>query len=408
MNGRIAVLGGGMLGVCTALELAHRGRNVTLLEGAADVMEGASRWNEGKIHLGFLYAADASMSTAMRLIPGGLAFFPLLSRLLGRRLEEFCTTDDDLFLVHRQSIVDGASFRSYAERVASLLRDATSQIPHSSYVSDLRRAAVRLLTPMELSTVTPSEDVIAAFRVPERSISTIPIADLLRQALLNEPRVGLRTSTWIAGVERRDDGRLDVSVGRAQRSTFEDGPFDIVINALWEGRPLVDASIDIHPPGPWSHRFRVAAFAQNATSNLQSAVVCTGPFGDVKRYADGRAYLSWYEAGLIAQGTALEPPRRAATLTAERRADVLRSTLASLGQFFPAVLDFTASRGDAEVHGGWVYAVGQGSLADPASTLHRRDRFNMTIDGGYISVDTAKYSLAPWLAAQVADTVSPQ
>src|SRR5689334_14845935 len=61
VNDRIAVLGGGMLGVCTALELAHRGRDVTLLEGAADVMQGASRWNEGKIHLGFLYAADASM-----------------------------------------------------------------------------------------------------------------------------------------------------------------------------------------------------------------------------------------------------------------------------------------------------------------------------------------------------------
>jgi hypothetical protein len=58
-----------------------------------------------------------------------------------------------------------------------------------------------------------------------------------------------------------------------------------------------------------------------------------------------------------------------------------------------------------EVHGGWVYALGQGSLSDPASTLHRRDRFNMTVDGGYISVDTAKYSLAPWLAHRVAKLV---
>ncbi|MEN3355193.1 MAG: hypothetical protein V7640_3351, partial [Betaproteobacteria bacterium] len=54
---RIAILGGGMLGICTALELARRGRRVTLIEGAADVLQGASRWNEGKVHLGFLYAA---------------------------------------------------------------------------------------------------------------------------------------------------------------------------------------------------------------------------------------------------------------------------------------------------------------------------------------------------------------
>ena len=52
-----------------------------------------------------------------------------------------------------------------------------------------------------------------------------------------------------------------------------------------------------------------------------------------------------------------------------------------------------------------MFAIGQGSLADPASTLHQRDKFNMTIDGGYISVDTAKYSLAPWLAERVAHMI---
>ncbi|HEX8944702.1 MAG TPA: FAD-dependent oxidoreductase, partial [Gemmatimonadaceae bacterium] len=68
-QGRIAILGGGMLGVCTALELARRGRPVTLIEGATRLLDGASRWNEGKIHLGFLYAADPTLSTATRLIP---------------------------------------------------------------------------------------------------------------------------------------------------------------------------------------------------------------------------------------------------------------------------------------------------------------------------------------------------
>jgi hypothetical protein len=43
----------------------------------------ASRWNEGKIHLGYLYANDASLDTARRMIPGGLAFADLMQELLG-------------------------------------------------------------------------------------------------------------------------------------------------------------------------------------------------------------------------------------------------------------------------------------------------------------------------------------
>jgi len=80
----------------------------------------------------------------------------------------------------------------------------------------------------------------------------------------------------------------------------------------------------------------------------------------------------------------------------------MRGTLDALGNFFPAVRDLRRNAQELEVHGGWVYAIGGGSLADRASTLHRRDKFSMTVDRGYISVDTAKYSLAPWLAARVA------
>jgi hypothetical protein len=178
--------------------------------------------------------------------------------------------------------------------------------------------------------------------------------------------------------------------------------FDVVVNALWEGRPAVDATLGIVPPAPWSHRFRAGIFAHAGDTTLRSAVLCTGPFGDIKRYRDGRLYLSWYKAGLLAEGCAIEPPRSAAMLTPERRERVMQGTLDGLSSFFPAVRDLPRQADVLEVRGGWVYAIGQGSLADRASTLHQRDKFIMTVDRGYISVDTAKYSLAPWLADRIA------
>jgi hypothetical protein len=102
----------------------------------------------------------------------------------------------------------------------------------------------------------------------------------------------------------------------------------------------------------------------------------------------------------------MEPPRRKAKLSRERGAQVMQGTIDALAKYFPAVVDLAHEADELEVRGGWVYAIGQGSLADRASTLHQRDKFEITIDRGYISVDTAKYSLAPWLAAKVAETIT--
>jgi hypothetical protein len=197
----------------------------------------------------------------------------------------------------------------------------------------------------------------------------------------------VHVGTWVNGVRRRDDGRLDVITGAVDANAFTG--FDVVVNALWEGRPAVDATLGIVPPAPWSHRFRAGIFAHAGDTTLRSAVLCTGPFGDIKRYRDGRLYLSWYKAGLLAEGCAIEPPRSAAMLTPERRERVMQGTLDGLSSFFPAVCDLARQADVLEVRGGWVYAIGQGSLADRASTLHQRDKFIMTVDRGYISVDTA-------------------
>ena len=391
-----------MLGVCVALELARRGESVTLVDGAEELLQGASRWNEGKIHLGYLYAADPGLNTARRLIPGGLAFRGLVERHIGRSLDGYMT-DDDVFLVHRDSVVDAASFGAYANRVAELVREAASSSDAPLYLSDVSRSSVQRLSSSDLARLTPSGQVVAGFRVSERSISTRPVADLLVSAIRAEPRVEVCTGVWIDGVRRRADSRLELVTPRAGPLTL--GAFDVVINALWEGRPAVDVSLGVRPVAPWTHRFRAAVFAEAPNSALEGGVLCTGPFGDIKRYGDGRLYLSWYRAGLLAEGNDIEPPRERSALTSLRAELVRSQTLAGLAEYFPGIAQLCAEAETLEVHGGWVYAIGDGSLADPSSTLHQRDKFAITRDRGYISVDTAKYSLAPWLAERVAQMV---
>ena len=55
----IAILGAGLAGVGVALELSRRAIPVTLIEQDPLPINRASLRNEGKIHLGLIYANDA-------------------------------------------------------------------------------------------------------------------------------------------------------------------------------------------------------------------------------------------------------------------------------------------------------------------------------------------------------------
>ena len=54
MNAGILIIGAGIQGASIALELAHRGRAVTLIERDTLPMNRASLRNEGKIPLGLI------------------------------------------------------------------------------------------------------------------------------------------------------------------------------------------------------------------------------------------------------------------------------------------------------------------------------------------------------------------
>lgn len=398
---RIAVLGAGILGSSAALFLARRGAEITLLDATAAPFSRASRWNEGKIHLGYLYAADPSLRTARRLLPGGLAFRSLVEELTGCSLADAITDHDDTYLVHRDSVVPAGEIGDYLRAVTAL---AASQPAARRYLVDLTAARIRPLTRAAIAGSFDSDLVAAGFHLPERSVDTRLVADRFVAVLDAEPRITSRLDTRVTGV--RAAGTGDGLVVDTERGAC--GPFDFVLNALWEGRPAIDAGLGIAPDRPWTHRYRVALFIRTrAPSPVRSAVLVTGPFGDIKAYTPQDFYVSWYQAGLLAEGHGLAPPP-VPPLTAANRARICEQTLAGLGRAIPGVRDLAASAREIRVEGGWVFALGQGSLGDRASTLHRRDRLGIHRRGNYLSIDTGKYSTAPYLALRAANTILPR
>ena len=399
---KVAILGAGIMGCATALLLARRGIRSHLFDAAPAPCAAASRWNEGKIHLGYLYSADPSLDTARHILPGALAFKPLLESLIGTSLEAATTASDDLYFCHRDSVVPPADMHAYFDAVTRLVRAH----PHASrYLIDVTAAQARPLARAELAQYTDAPEILAGFRVPERSVSTLWVADRLAAAVAAEPCIEPVMATKVEGVRRVAARTADAWEVRTAAGVF--GPYDKVVNALWEGRLAVDATAGLPPPAVWSHRYRLALFIRTrAPVRLPCGVVATGPYGDVKNYNDRDFYLSWYPVCLQIDSTDLAPPPPP-MLNSRATEELVAKTWAGLGALLPFVTQLREQAEHVEVRGGWVYAAGRGPLSNRTSTLHRRADFTFAQAGNYVSIDTGKYASAPWLAARAVEAIAP-
>ncbi len=119
------MLGAGLQGVSVALALAAAGYRVTLVDRAPDCLLRASLRNEGKIHLGFVYANDPSLRTSSLMLEGALAFGPRLEALLGLPVRwSDLVAHPFMYVVMRDSLVAPDRILHTWDRLQGVYEDA--------------------------------------------------------------------------------------------------------------------------------------------------------------------------------------------------------------------------------------------------------------------------------------------
>jgi hypothetical protein len=396
---RIAILGAGIMGCSAALFFARKGIEVSIFDMAGQPFTAASRWNEGKIHLGCLYSADPSLSTADHVIPGGLRFRPLIEELVGTSLAPAITSEDDLYLCHRKSVTSASEMKTYMEKVVEHVR---SHPDAARYLTDASGSRVHQLSSSELARLTSSPDIVAGFRVPERSVDTNWIAERFIPAMDAEKLIQQFMGTHVTAARPAELGINGTWEIETSAGIF--GPYDYVINSLWQGRLAIDQTAGLEPTGVWSNRYRQSLFLRTAAPvRAPCAVIATGPFGDIKNYNGRDFYLSWYPDGLRVDSSDISPPEP--HLASQNAEELSNSILNHLQALLPWVAQIREQVERYTLGGGWVFAAGQGVLSDRKSTLHRRSDYGVTKFGNYISVDTGKYSTAPALAHALVENI---
>jgi glycine/D-amino acid oxidase-like deaminating enzyme len=400
----IGIIGGGLQGAGLAIELSLRGFRVELFEKRDNCLSQASMNNEGKVHLGLVYAKDKSLETARLMSCGAFRFAPLLERWLESRIN-LKTSLPFHYVVHRQSQVAPAVLEDFYGKVTAI-NNEYGAIKGNHYLGRHSLPPMRRLSDAQSQSLAEPSLVSAVFESSELAVDPVPLNRALRDRLADDPAITVHTGTRVTAVTPLSDAVELSIVAGADRSVRR---FDHVINAAWEDLVYLDDTAGIPPRGQWN--FRVKHYLRGriagAPAQCPSATIVLGPFGDVVQYADGNVCLSWYPVGRRRWSQALRLDEDAMALAENEKADVRQGIWDGLARLFPATLGRSdPATANLQVEGGVILALGTSDVDHKTSQLHERSRIGPRSFGRYHSVDTGKWTMAPFFAETLAGRIA--
>lgn len=400
---RTAVLGGGLQGCCIALLLAARGGDVVLYDRNEILLDGAATANEGKIHLGYVYASDPTLETAKTMIRGAFAFAPFVRQHLGVSPDQLGISSPHVYAAHRESQRSVDEIAAYLDRVHRLAREARESSPGDYFDIDLGRD-IKRWSAAQSSPVFASDHVRAVFQTPEIAVDPLALAGIVRERVAGiASRIEVRPRHVVTSVA---DNGFRLRVCASSPDGLDQDDYDHVVNALWDGRLAIDATLGLTPQRLAMNRFKYGLRIAAPGCDAPSTTIVLGTFGDVVVYGNGAVYLSWYPACMKAHSTGDQPIRLPTEASGASRSEIALNTLRGLSEIMPGLqalrLDTIA---DYMVRGGVIVAWGRTDIDDPASELHRRCEIGVHSHGNYHSVDPGKLTMIPYFAKVCADRI---
>lgn len=395
---RVVILGAGIQGVSLAFALASRGLHVQILDSQPKPLNATSVRNEGKIHLGFVYALDETGSTQRAMMENALRFSPLLDRWCRKLPWDKWRADNFYYAVMPESLAGIDQLSTSYERLHQLLKEQSSNGRREiEYLGQPLTWLWKRETDCSQALLAPGLNLQGLVRTQETAIDTRLLAQSLSERLLSHPRIDVRCGVRVDGAERRNGGfRLHLET--PEGSELADA--DVVANCTWVDRTRIDETLGLpRDDRPVCYRIKHSIHVQPMPgASLVPITMVQGPFGDLVPRQNGLVYLSWYPECRTyfdqRPPTELIDDRQEATHVAER-------TLSVFQRFVPGL------RGAKIVssQSGVIVARGHTDIEDPGSSLHKRDQFGSTCHDGWWTVDTGKFTCAPGTADQTAEEI---
>lgn len=389
---RVAVLGAGLTGCSAALRLAELGCAVDLLDKASVPMTGASLHNEGKLHLGYIYAAEPTPRTYRTVADGSLRFFDLIERLTSVPWTRYRRSRGFVYIVPSDSQIGANALLEHFATVGSHVEERRRQlgvdVPMSGSWSPMPRERLSVF----------SNDIVEAINTEEIGVDTHGIASVVAAAVLTSQAICFTPNTKVVGAERHSTGTYAIETADGVL-----GPYNGVVNALWENRVHVDSTIGLSSTLPWLWRWKAAiSITGSIEPELPSTTALVGPYGDFVEYGRSRSYISWYPECMVGMTGRLGMDPLGDVVEGLNENEILELSVKGMSSLLPAVESIPDLRRRARVGGGYIMALGTSDIDDPDSTLHERHRIGPQARDMWVTVETGKYCTAPMFGVQSA------
>jgi hypothetical protein len=403
-SAQVAVLGAGILGCCLALALAHRGVRVDLYDQAERPVTGASLHNEGKLHLGFVYANDPTQTTHGLMISGSLSFARIIHELTGAIPADYLPSRPFYYLVPRDSLLGASAVEAHFQTVDDSINDLTEQNGDRYLDMGIRRY-YRSCASDEAAQWFAADHCQAAFATEERSINTEALATVLRRSVAAHELVTFHGGTRVESVTVETE--RGVRVGLRRREAYLERSYPSAANCLWAQRLYIDRTAGLLPEYPWLYRYKatITLRALHLKHTVPSATLIVGPYGDVVNFGDDHYYLSWYPVCKLGQTRTVEGDRLHALAADVDKEVLVKESIAAMAKYIPCLRLLPSSTQLTQVGGGVIFARGASDIDDPESLLHQRSAIGPIQHGPYLSIDTGKYCMGPLFAIQAADLI---
>lgn len=396
------VLGAGIQGVCIALALRRIGFRVTLVDQADECMSRASLHNEGKIHLGLVYAKDSSRRTGNLLLRAAMRFGPLIEKFCGRPFDwEALRAQPFTYLVLNDSMLRPDEVEAAYAHLEERYREERLE-PGLHYLGRRPERLVARSTRPEPGGLYDPDRVLAVLQTAECPLRVARFREKMIEILEADSGVERLFGRKVETVERTASGfRVE---GRGPDSAVWMREADIAVNCLWHGRLQLDEQMQVLPRRPWIYRLKLRVFAHLPTrlSTLPSLTMVVGPYGDIVVDPPGPAYLSWYPSSLVGWSDAVQPPAEWERICANRHdLDEFGETARTIVEGFESIIPGISEARVMNIAGGVIFSWGVTDIDDPESELHVRHEIGVESHDGYFSVNTGKFTCAPLFAEEL-------
>lgn len=202
----VLIIGAGLFGSCTAIELAKTGIKIDIIDSDSDIMNQASRVNHNRIHLGYHYLR--SVETAEQSIEGLLSFMFNYGNAIENQFDNYYA------IAKENSKTTSEEFLNFCNKVGI------------GY--DYEYPDTKLLDREMLSD---------CFKVPEPVFDYLLLKKMVKENLVKN-KVNLLLKTQLTGIKKENDQYI-VNYNGETKS------YDVVVNASYAQFNNINAMLGI-------------------------------------------------------------------------------------------------------------------------------------------------------------------